>query len=236
MGVLAALTFKLTPNRHPLKERGIVNTKRHFATAYVLGMALLALMGCSRSPEPSPYPPSLTKEQAAQRTVAPLTRPIALDKAGEIANVEFDLPPPGPNAMSDLALGFRLQAGDLAAMRQLDEKLDYSRMAAHVTLQRVVDGAVTDVALVRVTKDLSSTIPISADGHVPGAISLGPSRSELGIAGLLDESLIDAHYTFALYERAEPGHYRLKIELDDSRPVLAGAPAQLLVGYVNKGK
>lgn len=74
----------------------------------VLAVALVALAGCS-GPTPAPPPVApLDAAQAAARTQVPLTRPVALDRPGVIADLEFDLPPPGEMAGYSLVIGIRI--------------------------------------------------------------------------------------------------------------------------------
>lgn len=214
----------------------MVNHRRHIAFTGIFGMALLAMMGCSRSPEPSPYPPPLTKEQAAQRTVAPLTRPIALDKAGVIADVQFDLPPPGPSSSRQLMLGLRLNNPDSRALRELIRKVSPSELSAKVRLQRLNNGEAREVPLSYVPDNAAGWSAVPAEGSVAGAVSSGVDDSSLRTVGLMQDGTLYAFFYFAHLPDAGSGRYRLKLELQNPRPDLNGVQAELVVAYSYKAK
>lgn len=214
----------------------MVNHRRHIAFTGIFGMALLALMGCSRSPEPSPYPPALTKEQAAQRTLAPLTRPIALDKAGVIADVQFDLPAPGLSSSRQLMIGLRLQDADSRALTRLIEKVAPSDLPAVVRLERLENGQVSPVELKYQPDGAARWNAVPEDGSVAGAVSSGVDDSSLRTVGLMQDGTLYAFFYFAHLPDAGSGRYRLKLALLNPRPDLNGVQAELVVAYSYKAK
>jgi hypothetical protein len=199
-------------------------------------IAIAALTGCTRGAETAQPNLVVNKENAEMRTVVPLTRPIALDKAGEVVNLEFDLPPPGPNAAQTLMLGFRTESPDTATGIALTSKILRADLGAKVRLQRVEEGAVTAVPLSQVTPDQRDWVAVPADGTVPSVTVTSVDTSLLEEAGLLNSKLFQKQFKFAVAERIESGHYRLTVELLADHPELQGQEAELLVAYFKRGK
>ncbi|WP_421569030.1 hypothetical protein [Stenotrophomonas sp. PD6] len=199
-------------------------------------IAIAALAGCSRGAETAQPNVEVNKENAEMRTVVPLTRPIALDKAGEVINLEFEVPPPGPNAVPYLMLGLRLARPDAASGTALSMRLVEAKMAANVQLLRVEEGAVTMVPLMRNTPDLRDRVTVPVDGSVPGLTTTSVDTSLLEDAGLLDATLFYDVLQFASAENIQPGHYRLSIELSADHPEFQRDKAELLVAYFKKAK
>lgn len=170
------------------------------------------------------------------RTEVPLTRTISLDKAGEVANVEFSLPAPGPNAAATLMLGFRTESPDTQSGIALTSKLLQSDMAARVRLLRVDEGTIEVIPLSQISPDHHDWIAVPLDGTVPGVTVTSVDTTLLDEAGLQNSTLFQKMFKFAVAERIEPGHYRLTIELLGDHPEFNGQKAELLVAYFKRGK
>ncbi len=199
-------------------------------------LAIAGLAACGREADAAKPNLEVNKENAAMRTEVPLTRPITLDKAGEVANVEFELPPPGPNASPDLMLGMRLVRPDTESGTALSMRLVEAGIAAKVNLIRIEDGAIKTVPLTRDAPNLRDSFQVAPDGAVPGLTTSGVDPSLLQGAGLVDK----AHYydvlQFAYAENIQPGHYRLTIELTGDHAEFQEETAELLVAYFKKAK
>jgi len=209
---------------------------RSIALGAVSLIAIAALAGCSRGADTAQPNVEVNKENAEMRTEVPLTRAIALGKAGEVVNVDFELPPPGPNASSALILGFRTESVDSESGIALTEKVLRGGLAAKVRLLRVEEGAVEMVPLTRVTPDLSEWVAVSADGSVPGVTVATPDSTLLEAAGLTSSTLYQMEFKFAVALNIKPGHYRLTVELTSEQPELQTEKAELLVAYSKRGK
>ncbi|MGY8565245.1 hypothetical protein L0938_17750 [Paracidovorax citrulli] len=170
------------------------------------------------------------------RSEVPLTRPLSLSKAGEVVNVEFELPPPGPNAYASLMLGLRIARADAESSTALSFKLVESKVAAKVRLIRVQEGAITTVPLIRNLSNLRDRVEVAPDGSVPGLTNSGVDTTMLEEAGLLDPALHYHIMKFATAENVQPGHYRLTIDLDSDHPELQNEDVELLVAYFKKAK
>lgn len=170
------------------------------------------------------------------RSEVPLTRPLSLSKAGEVVNVEFELPPPGPNAYASLMLGLRIAREDAESSTALSFKLVESEVAAKVRLIRVQEGSITTVPLIRNLPNLRDRVEVAPDGSVPGLTNSGVDMTMLEEAGLLDPALRYHIMKFATAENVQPGHYRLTIDLDSDHPELENEDVELLVAYFKKAK
>lgn len=216
-------------------------TMKRWATRQMLrGAATLfvvaGLAACGEHAVPAKASVEGNGENPAMRTEVPLTRPIALDKAGEVVNVEFVPPPPGPNAYSGLMLGVRIGRPDAASGTAMTFKLVEEELAAKVRLIRVEEGAITMVPLRRSLPSLRDQIDVPPDGGVPGLTNTGVDTTMLQDAGLLDPKLHYDVMQFAMAENIQPGHYRLTINLDTDHPGLQNEQAELLVAYFKKAK
>lgn len=209
--------------------------RRSILAGIVAILAAVFLSGCGRGAE-VPQPKPISKAEAELRTIAPLTRSISLDKAGEIANVEFELPPPGPNSVPSLMLGFRTESPDADSEISLSSKVLRSDLGAKVRLLRVDQGAVTVVPLSRVTSNLGEWTTVPLDGTVPGVTITSVDTLLLLETGLLNPDLSQTQYQFAVAEKIQPGHYHLTIELLQDHPNLEGQGAELLIAYFKHGK
>lgn len=201
-----------------------------------LAVALAALAGCSG---PAPAPPivaPLDAAQAAARTQVPLTRPVALDKPGVIADLEFDLPPPGELAWSSLIIGVRIEEKDPRSMIALSDVIVRGGLPAKVHLERIDDAKFADVPLIRIGPDAKERIPLPADGLTPGARAAGLDGTMLAEAGLEREGVLTKILSFAQASAPPPGRYHLRIELLEARPQLQGRPAELIIGYNARAK
>ncbi|MEA9555512.1 hypothetical protein VC273_06125 [Xanthomonas nasturtii] len=203
---------------------------------FTLALAMAGLTACGAAPEQSKPAPPISREVAAKRTVVPLTRPVALDKAGMIADLEFDLPPPRPGASADLMLGLRVWAADATSMYEAKDLINGGEFPARLHLTRVDGAAPVQIALTSISKDLSRRLPVAESGEVSGTTSTSVDSAMLKDAGLLDQSSVYGVLSLAQVERTVPGRYRLVVELKDDRPDLNVKNVELIVAYFNKGK
>lgn len=194
------------------------------------------LAACVRQAETTKAGVEPDKESAAMRTEVPLTRTIALDKAGEVVNLEFDLPPPGRNASPMLMLGFRTESPNAEAFYALSTQIFDADVAAKVSLLRVTEGAVAMVPLSRPTGEPGEWMSLPPDGTVPGVTFTSVDTTLLEEAGLLNATHFETYFKFAAAEQIVPGHYRLTIELMGDHPELEGQQAELVVAYFKRAK
>ncbi|HDS0924517.1 TPA: hypothetical protein QDZ10_003007 [Stenotrophomonas maltophilia] len=199
-------------------------------------LVVAGVTGCGQSTENAQPAQRVTKENPAMRSEVPLIRPVSLDKAGEIVNLEFELPPPIENASSTLLLGLRVVTPDTEAGLKRSSEIIRSHLSARVRLLRIEQDSITQIPLFRNTPDLQDRVAIGADGAVPGVTSSDVERSQLENAGLFDDALFHDVLMFAGTQDATPGHYRLTIQLDQDHPELDAEPVELLIAYMGRGK
>lgn len=204
-------------------------------TALMLLMSA-SISGCGRAEQPAQIPPLLTNRKPPMRSEAPLTRPVSLVKAGEVVNLEFELPPPVGSASSTLLLGLRVVAPDAEVGIKRSSEIIRSQPSARVRLLRIEEGSVTQVPLFRNTPDLKSRVDVGLDGVVPGVTSSDVERTQLGATGLIDEASFYDVMLLAGVQDARPGHYRLTVEFQGDHPQLGSGPVELLIAYMAKGK
>ncbi len=213
-----------------------LSASRAILAGAVAIFATVSLSGCGRGGEvPTPAKP-ISKEEAEMRSEVPLTRKIRLGQPGERVSVEFELPPPGPNAAPALMIGLRTSSPNVETGIALSDKIVRAGLAAKVRLLRVEEGSVAVVPLTRTTQNLSEWVAVPADGSVPGVTMTSVDPSLLQEAGLVDAALFQQEYKFAVAERIQPGHYQLTVELPLEHPELQLEEAELLVAYFARGK
>ncbi|WP_309688547.1 hypothetical protein [Stenotrophomonas sp. SORGH_AS_0321] len=178
----------------------------------------------------------LDATQAAARTQVPLTRPVALDKPGVIADLEFDLPPPGELAWSSLIIGVRIEGTEVKSFIAYSDLIVRGGLPARVHLQRIEGEQRNDVPLLRIGPDLRERIPLGEDGFTPGVRAAGLDGTMLYEAGLEREDVLSKILSFARAASPPPGRYHLRVELLESRPQLRGRPAELILGYNARAK
>lgn len=193
-------------------------------------MTLLVLLGCTATPS-EPAPKLLTAEQAAARSVVPLTRAIALDKAGKVVDAMFDLPPPGPGTVPDLMLGLRVWGTDAKSALANEGRIKQRDVPAKIHLYALGEAQGTQVPLTYTRRDQRGEVAVGGDGIVPHTTSLSAASGALRTAGLVDGNLVYIERNFANWRPAHPGRYRLTVELAEARPELAGLHAEFVMGY-----
>lgn len=194
------------------------------------------LAGCGSAEQSVQPSPQVNKENAAMRTQAPLVRPVVLNKAGEMVNLEFELPPPNENASSTLLLGIRVVAPNVEAALQRSSEIFHSHLSARIRLIRIEQDSIVQIPLFRNTSNLQDRLAVGADGAVPGVTHSDVEITQLESAGLYDEARIHRVLMLAGAQNAIPGHYRLTMELDQDHPELGSEPVELIVAYMGKGK
>ena len=201
-----------------------------------LAVALAVLAGCG-GPAPAPPPVApLGAAQAAARTQVPLTRPVALDKPGVIADLEFDLPPPGELAWSSLIIGVRIEGTEVKSFIAHSALIVRGGLPARVHLERIEGEERSAVPLIRIGPDLRERIPLGQDGFTPGVKAAGLDGTMLYEAGLEREGMLYDVLSFARAAEPRPGRYHLRVELLEQRPRLQGRPAELIIGYNARAK
>lgn len=201
-----------------------------------LAVALAALAGCS-APAPAPLGVApLDTAQAAARTQVPLTRPVALDKPGVIADMEFDLPPPGPSADSALLVGVRIEEQKAKAMLARSGMIAKGGLPARIRLQNLSRTHPSDIVLTRIGDDLHVRVPLGPDGLVPGVRQESVNGAMLRDVGLIKPGTIYNVLAFGFAVAPPPGRYQLSVELLEERPQLKGQQAELVIAYNGKSK
>jgi hypothetical protein len=213
-----------------------LSASRPILAGVIAILTTVGFCGCSLGTEgPLPIKP-ISKEEADTRSEVPLTRMIRLGQPDERVSVEFELPPPGPNAASALMIGLRTSSPDVETGITLSDKIVRGGLAAKVRLLRLDEGSVAVVPLTRTTHNLSEWVAVPADGSVPGVTMTSVDPSLLQEAGLVDAELFQQEYKFAVAERIQLGHYQLTVELLGEHPELQREEAELLVAYFARGK
>ncbi|MCS3746892.1 MULTISPECIES: hypothetical protein [unclassified Xanthomonas] len=211
-----------------------------FALQYFCRFALVAAMtglaACGAAPEQSNPAPPISREAAAKRTVVPLTRSVALDKAGTIADLEFDLPPPRLGASPLLKVAIRLQADEGAALLEPSDQLVEAKLSARATLHALNGSSWARIPLYRNGPRPGTDVPLDADGHVAGVTWSGVDESMLRDAGLMRDGKYYSVLLLAEAHHPAPGHYRLTLELLEDHPHFKGRTVELLLAYASKAK
>ena len=201
-------------------------------------VAFAALVGCGDNAPATDVAlvPVLTDAQANARSTVPLTRTVSLDKPGVIADLDFDLPPPGELAWSSLIVGIRIEAPDTKSIIALSDVIIQDGLPARVELQRIDGAGPVDMPLIRIGPDLKQRVPLAADGLTPGVRAAGLDGTMLAEAGLERDGALSDVLAFAHAAEPPPGRYHLRVELIEARPQLQGQAAQLIVGYNARAK
>lgn len=200
-----------------------------------LALIITVLGGCGVTHPPAAQP-LLSAAESAARTTVPLTRPIALDKAGTLIDLAFDLPAPAPPAIAVLMLGIRIQAPDTQPLLDASDRITQCGLPARVLLERLDGDAPTRMRLVRFLGGPREFVVLPEDGYVPYVTVGGVGDGMLREAGLYDETKLYRILVFAELEHALPGRYRLTVDLAEDRAELRGQPAELIIAYRSLGK
>lgn len=201
-----------------------------------LFVALAGLAACSGSAPDAPAVAPLDAAQAAARTQAPLTRPVALDKPGVIADLEFDLPPPGELAGSSLIIGIRIAEQTPREIVARSSLIVREGLPARVRLQKLDGELQTHEPLMRMASELKKRVALGADGLTPGASPHSVNSGMMREAGLLRDGVIYDDLAFAYAGAPAPGRYHVLVELLEARPSLKDARAELVIAYDGKSK
>jgi len=201
-------------------------------------VAFAVLLGCrDRASAPDVAPVHvLTEAEANARTVVPLTRTVSLDKPGVIADLDFDLPPPGPDADPTLVVGIRIEEQTAKAMLARSGLLVQDGLPAKIKLQRLDGAQANDVELTRIGNDLKERISLGTDGLTPGVRQESVNGAMLRDAGLIEQGIIYTVFSFGFTVDPPPGRYHLRVELLEGRPHLKDQQADLIVAYSGKSK
>lgn len=199
-----------------------------------LGIALLMLLGCAAQPPPPP-PKVLTAEEAAARTVVPLTRPIALDKAGQIVDLEFELPPVTPDEVPRLIIGLRIWGADAKKLIAEQQRIQEPALRSRVSLQRL-DGDGAPVALSYRSRDRREELHVAPGADIPYTTESSVATGSLWMAGLVNQRTVYGVARIAETSPVEPGRFRLQIALPEDRPDLKDMNVELLLAYGPRAK
>ena len=214
----------------------MLNTTPGRLRSAALAVALALLAACNgQAPAPPPVAP-LDAAQAAARTQVPLTRPVALEKPGVIADLEFDLPPPGELAGSSLVIGIRIAEETPKAIVARSSLIVREGLPARVRLQKLDGESRTDVSLLRIAPELKKRVALGADGFTPKASPHSVNTGMMREAGLLQDGLIYDELALAYAGAPAPGRYHVVIELLEDRPALKDSPDELIIAYDGKSK
>ncbi|WP_349984710.1 hypothetical protein ABRP17_010440 [Stenotrophomonas sp. WHRI 8082] len=203
-----------------------------------LTVAFAGLLGCgdrASAPDVAPVP-VLTEAEANARTVVPLTRTVSLDKSGVIVDLDFDLPPPGPNADPTLVVGIRIEEQKAKAMLARSGLLVQGGLPAKIKLQRLDGTQANNVELTRIGNDLKERISLGTDGLTPGVRQESVNGAMLRDAGLIEQGIIYTVLSFGFTVDPPPGRYHLRVELLEERPQLKNQQADLIIAYSGKSK
>lgn len=202
-----------------------------------LAVAFGALAGCGGTSADVPVgPPALSAAEANARTTVPLTRTVALDKPGIIADLEFDLPPPDPDAGRSLVIGIRIKETTAKAIVALQSTIARGGLPAKVQLQRIDGAERVDVPLVRRDPEGQGVLPLGSEGMTPGVIPSDVYIGMLRSAGLIQQGVLYSELSFGSPGHLAPARYHVRVELLEARPELAGRPQELIIGYNGRSK
>ena len=208
----------------------------HCLYAVIVSAAFGLLTGCGSSEPALPEVRVLTEAEANARTVVPLTRTVALDKPGVIADVEFDLPPPSENAAATLVLGIRIKAAEPRDLLSLSDRLRGRQLPAKVRFDRIEGDRRIPVELVRIGNDLRERIVLPDNGWVPGIFPHSIGGEMPRRVGLVREDVLYRVFAFGFAARATPGRYRLRVELLEQRSELRDVKSELIIAYGGRSK
>lgn len=201
-----------------------------------LAVCVACLSACGKSPPPATPPRLLTQQEAAQRNTVPFTRPIALDKAGKVMDVQFDLQPSVAPAVPVLKVGIRIAANEARTLLDASDRITNGRLPARVRLERLDGPDSIRMTLVRIPGGPDTMTPLPPDGYVPNVTIGGVGGEMLREAGLHDEALLYKVLVFADAREPPAGRYRLVVELAEDRPQLRGQHAEMIIAYQTMGK
>ena len=208
----------------------------HCLYAVIVSAAFGLLAGCGSSEPALPKVRVLTEAEANARTVVPLTRTVALDKPGVIADFEFDVLPPPAYTGASLVIGVRLKEQDVKASIALNSMVAREGLPARVTLQRLKGSDAVDIELWGWSPLERHAVPLGRGGTAPWTEPADINGQTLRAAGLLVPGTLYDVRSFASPGSPEPGKYRLRVELLEARPSLRSAKAEIIVGYNTRAK
>ena len=116
--------------------------------------AILALAACNGTAQDGAGRPGYTDAQAVAppsvESAVPIVRPLPLVEMSMPLVVDFNLPPPGPDATGTLFLGIRVNAESAAQSALASDRVIAAGLDVDVSLLRVQDSITQAVPLVRV--------------------------------------------------------------------------------------
>lgn len=195
----------------------------------------LLLTACSFAQDPEPQ----NRPQALHENVVPVIRSFPLTAMAEPMMIEFELPPPGPNATSTVLIGIRVDGKDGIESHRAADTIRGGGLATQIELTRIERTGKLVVPLVRVDRKADGSaelVAIAGDGRVSGVRYDDVDDTSLVDSGHANPDRAYRTLAFASAQNAAPGRYRLSIRLLEASPELAGLKSELLVAYRKKSK
>lgn len=203
----------------------------------------LALTACTCLTEDPTRKMSLTDAKATSpdgsERVVPIVLPLQLVEMKAPLVVDFDLPPPGPNAASTLFIGFRVNAADGKESALVADRVIAAGLEADVSLMRLQDATTQPVALARIDSSGQAPavlVPIGPEGRVVGVRRDDVDDISIDQAGRSSTAGHSRSLSLALAQNPPPGRYRLSIRIGNASPELSRVRSELLVAYRHRSK
>ena len=205
--------------------------------------AILVLAACNGTAQDAAGRPGYTDAQAvappSDESTVPIVRPLPLVEMSMPLVVDFNLPPPGPDATGTLFLGIRVNAESAAQSALASDGVIAAGLDVDVSLLRVQDSITQAVPLVRV----------ESSGQAPAVlVPVGPLGRMVGVRrdDVDDISIVQngsastvghsRYLSFALAQNPAPGRYRLSVRIGKASTKLSGVRSELLVAYRHRSK
>ena len=195
----------------------------------------VALSGCEARDESA----APGQSRQIRNDLVPIVRELPLVPMADPMVVEFDIPPPGRNSSRELMIGLRVTAtDDIDSASALDE-IRKSGLHATVKLMRLDAGSTIAVPLERFETrgfDPSRTVPVGAEGEVPGVWIGNVDDSSMEEAGLSARGSDYRYLAFASAPTISPGRYQLSLTLHQPTGTVHELIPDLVVAYHRRAK
>jgi hypothetical protein len=195
--------------------------------------AALFLVACS-----SPESLEATTGTNAERDLVPLVRPMPLMVMSEPLVVEFELPSPQKGGSDAMVIGLRVSGNSRLESGGIARTVARADMSVRIRLERIGGSSIRAIPLLRLEpgRDHSSDVVTVVDGHVSRAWVADMDTPSMRKAGLIEADYTRDHLEFAWTREAEPGRYRLSIQIEQVPHELRRIPSELLVAYARQPK
>lgn len=205
--------------------------------------AILALASCNGTAQDAAGRPGYTDAQAvappSDESTVPIVRPLPLVEMSKPLVVDFNLPPPGPDATGTLFLGIRVNAESAAQSALASDRVIAAGLDVDVSLLRVQDSITQAVPLVRVDSSGQAPavhVPIGPQGRVVGVRRDDVDDISIAQNGRASTAGHSRYLSFASAQNPAPGRYRLSIRIGEASTELSGVRSELLVAYRHRSK